>query len=485
MLETAGLDFSFHRKQWEFHTSKANKILFGGAAGGGKSYATRLSSVIMATEIPGLQIYFFRRKRPDLIRNHMEGRKGFRALLAPWVKAGLVQIIEDEIRFLFNGSRIFLCHCQHEKDKHNYDGAEMDVLIVEELTQFTRAIFDHLCTRVRMANANLPAKYQGRMPRIMCTTNPGNIGHAWVKEMFVDNTPYEIIKEPGEFGMLKQYIPSLPTDNPKLLEEDPGYIERLKAQSNPQMVRAYLLGDWNISQGRFFTKFGKEHQIKSFRVPEYWARFRIFDWGYKDPFNHDWWAVSDGTEFRDDGKIHRYPRGSIILYRNWYGAGPDKKGLELPNFQVANGIKIRQQETEKFIYSQADRAFFAKRGTPCCAETFTDYGLHYSLAKDERVQGWQMVNTMLHGKGDGPLLYIFDNIRDTIRCFENLQTDEKNPEEIADGQEDHNIDTVRYACTSRAYAIDKEVPSTLVVPPLTLASLERYQDDYHELDYEG
>jgi hypothetical protein len=129
-----------------------------------------VAAINWCTEISGLNVYIFRRVEDDLIKNHMEGPHGFRALLAQWVADGLVKILETEIRFLFNGSRIFLAHCKDEKHRFKYHGAEIHVLIVDELTTFTEVIYRYLRFRCRMVGvkkdkagqylATYPKKYR-------------------------------------------------------------------------------------------------------------------------------------------------------------------------------------------------------------------------------------------------------------------------------------------------------------------------------------
>lgn len=167
MSELAILDLSLHRKQGLAFTSEATEILYGGAAGGGKSHLMRGAAISWCSEIPGLQVYLFRRIRDDLVKNHMEGPNGFRAMLAGWVKLGFCVIVEDEIRF-WNGSKIFLCHCKDEKDRFKYQGSEIHVLLIDELTHFTDRIYRFLRNRVRMVGITLPEKYLGRFPRIIC-----------------------------------------------------------------------------------------------------------------------------------------------------------------------------------------------------------------------------------------------------------------------------------------------------------------------------
>ena len=182
------LRVALHPKQWVALLSPATEILYGGAAGGGKSHLMRQAAISWCAEIPGLQVYLFRRIREDLSKNHMEGPSGFRALLAGWVECGFVVIVEDEIRF-WNGSKIYLCHCKDEKDRFKYQGAEMHVLLIDELTHFTEVIYRFLRNRVRMTGIAVPEKYRGRFPRILCGANPGGVGHQFVKTTFIDAAP--------------------------------------------------------------------------------------------------------------------------------------------------------------------------------------------------------------------------------------------------------------------------------------------------------
>jgi hypothetical protein len=176
-----------HPKQWIAFLTQATEVLFGGAAGPGKSHLMRIAAVVWCSNIPGLQVYLFRRIREDLYKNHLEGPKGFRALLAIWTFTGWCRIVGDEIRF-WNGSVIYLCHCKAESDVYKYQGAEIHVLLIDELTHFTEKMYRFLRGRVRMVGMKLPVEYIGKFPRILCAANPGNIGppvrqddlHCWL-----------------------------------------------------------------------------------------------------------------------------------------------------------------------------------------------------------------------------------------------------------------------------------------------------------------
>lgn len=140
------------------------------------SFLMRVAAIAWCQMIPGLQVALFRRTYPDLNNNHMEGPSGFPAMLAPLMAAGAARIVAGEITFP-NGSRIALCHCQYEKDKYRYQGAEFHVLMLDELTHFTETIYTFLRARVRMTGLQLPPHLRGLFPRILCSANPGGVGH--------------------------------------------------------------------------------------------------------------------------------------------------------------------------------------------------------------------------------------------------------------------------------------------------------------------
>ena len=455
------LDFQFTPKQGLAFNSPANEIFWGGAAGGGKSIFIRFLSILLCTEIPNLQVYLFRRTRPDLIKTHVEGPKGYRALLAPYIKAGLVTLVEDECRFNFNGSKIYFCHCKDEEDKNNFLSTEMHVLLIDELTTFTESIYTFLRSRVRATGLTVPEKYKHNIPRILCTSNPGNLGHQWVKQTFVDGCePMEIRQMDDEKGgMLRQFIPARITDNPFLMLEDPKYISRLKGMGSPALVKAYLEGDWNIVKGQFFPEFGPQHQIEPFAIPEHWTKGRSLDWGSTAPFNVGWYAISTETHPVKDieGLWHIAPPGTIFKYREWAGEKAYNVGLKLTVEQVADGILDRDMG-ERIDYSIADSSMFDEDGGPSQIEMMqihTDYKLMFFKADKRRIPGHSAVRSRLVGKDGTPGIFFFKTCYTIIRDLPQLQHDESKPEDAeSEGSADHSYDETRYFITSRPWITD-------------------------------
>lgn len=460
---STSLDLNLHAKQGEALLTEATEVLYGGAAGGGKSHLMRIAAVLWCSAINGLQVYLFRRIRDDLVKNHMEGPNGFRSMLASWEKAGFVKIVEDEIRF-WNGSKIFLCHCKDAKDVYKYQGAEIHVLLIDELTHFTEAMYRFLRNRVRMVGLDLPPQYAGKFPRIMCGANPGNIGHMFVKATFVDGArPMELRRmPPSEGGMLRQFIPAQLEDNPSMAEHDPGYEQRLQGLGSEQLVRAMRYGDWDVVEGAFFDCWDpRRHIIRPFEVPETWMRFRSGDWGSAKPFSFGWWAVVS-DDFRTPDGVW-LPRGALLRYREWYGCreGKTNTGLKLTAEQVGEGLWEREKNDPALSYGVLDPAAFAEDGGPSLAERIgkgSGNKIWFKRADNARVGqrgamgGWDAMRARMVGDGQGrPMIACFSTCTHSIRTIPVLQHDEARPEDLDTDGEDHAADDWRYACMSRPW----------------------------------
>ncbi len=476
----ATLDFHLHPKQMTVLKSFATEILYGGAAGGGKSHLMRIVAIIWCAAIPGLQVYLFRRIRDDLIKNHVEGPQGFRALLAGWVECGFVTIVEDEIRF-WNGSKIYLCHCKDEKDRFKYQGAEIHVLLIDELTHFTEKIYRFLRNRVRMVGITLPEQYRHKFPRIICGANPGGIGHQFVKATFIDGSePFKLRRAANsEGGMLRQYIPARLEDNPSMQESDPGYEARLEGLGSEALVKAMRHGDWDVVEGAYFDNWSSvRHVIRPFQIPEHWLRFRSGDWGSAKPFSFGWYAVASEDYLAAPGLT--IAKGAMIRYREWYGVATGKDGQFIPNKGLKLtakkvGAEIRRLDGgDSIAYGVLDPAAFTEDGGPSIAEdirlgTTGRNGATFRRADNSRIPGrgaiggWNQVRDRLDGDEDGrPMLLFFSTCVHAIRTIPALQHDEARIEDLDTTMEDHAADEVRYACMSRPWI--KQAPREKAKP---------------------
>lgn len=466
------LDFPLHPKQWTAFTSPATEILYGGAAGSAKSHLIRIAAIMWALAIPGLQIYIFRRTYDDLIKNHMEGPTGFFALLASWL-GKYIEIVENEIRFN-NGSKIYLCHCQHEKDRFKYQGAEIHVLLIDELTHFTDVIYRFLRGRVRMpASMNIPEEYVGRFPRILCGTNPGGIGHQWVKSTFIDKHPaFECWQTPDEEGgFVRQFIPANLNDNPSIDRKK--YASTLSGLGNAALVKAMLDGDWDIVAGAAFDISRGVHMVRAFKPPKHWTKFTSLDWGYTKPYSNGWYCVVEGDTMitgKNDHPDKTIPHGSVIRYRELYGMTdkPDEGVKENSESVVAKILRIEKEADEKMDYRIADSQLWAKNDGKSSAERMMDESerlfksgkalqtFNPRACEKDRQANFQEVSNRLkgveHERGFTPMFYITENCSHWWRTVPPLILDDINPEKGPGGnQEDHAYDDTQYALQSRPF----------------------------------
>lgn len=429
-------------KQKMFHESKAHEILYGGAAGGGKTKAIVMDALFRCMQWPKTTAVIFRRTYGELEDTDIkEANESYPE------GVGTYNVGRHEFR-LKNGSKILFRHCEYEADRFNYSGLEAQWMYFDELTTFTQVIYDFLKTRLRAK------KKLGVVPVVRSASNPGNIGHGWVKKYFVDAAPYMEIRRQEIYSealhktkvIKTQYIPSLATENPHITDD---YIFELE-QKPEALRRALLNGDWDSFEGQVFTEFvnrpdlGKKftHVIEDFPIPLHWPRYFSFDFGYSDPFACQWWAID--------------PNGTAYLYREWYGCVPNKAdtGIKLTPEQIMEGILEREkEETENnlFIARVADTSIFDKDRGDSIADQMAPgfYGRHkgvvFSKCDKARLPGKMEVHERLKFNKDGiPGMYIFASCKDWIRTVPNLPYDEKKTEDINTEAEDHDYDATRY-----------------------------------------
>lgn len=469
-----------HPKQSLAFNTTGTEVLFGGAAGPGKSHFLRIAAVAWSVRIPGLQTYLFRRTYSDLYDNHMRGTQGFPALLAPMVEAKMVDINygDNDIKFS-NGSAIHLRHAQHEKNIYNYQGAEIHLLMIDELTQWQNSMYRFLRSRVRLGGFKVPREYRGLFPRIYSGANPGGIGHNWVKSTFVDSAPaYEIHRASrDEGGMLRQFIPARLEDNPTMTENDPEYADRLYGLHDTALVDAMLKGDWDIVAGGALDDVWNRdvHVIEPFQIPKTWYVDRSFDWGSSKPFSVGWWAESDGTPVvLADGTRHTYPRGWLIRIGEWYGwNGHPNEGLRLTDQAIGEGIREHEQHLRETLGitqinpGPADSSIFdANPGRDSTAHGVNAgyHGKQTLSSKDifvesdkspgSRVRRLQALRRRfkmaLSDRPEEPGLSVFSTCTDGfIRTVPVLPRDERNPEDVDTNAEDHVYDEVGYRLTAQ------------------------------------
>ncbi len=462
------LDYIPTEKQAMFHASPADELLYGGAAGGGKSKAIVMEALIDGLEHPGIQSYLFRRSYPEL-RDTL-----IREALAS-VPDGLGKYLSQQHDLvLVNGSVLHFRSCHNLQDAARYQGIEMHRLYIDELTHFTQEIYDYLKTRVRVAN--MP----GVRPRIRCTSNPGGVGHGWVKARFIDGKePFHIYKEEiyssvlhQEGSATRQYIPATLADNPYL-----GKDYAFQLEQKPEALRkALLFGDWNVFDGQVFTEFTTQsradrsytHVIPAFSIPDSWRRYRSFDWGYSRPFSVGYWA-EDG-----DGRLYRYAE--------IYGSPKDphtrltkipNTGMRLPPERVAAMVRRYEDRYEKGhrLIGIADPAIFDEsRGSDgCVAKVFEKQGIFFEKGDHERIAGKMQIHNRLAFDQNGiPMLYVFDCCKDFIRTFPTLVYDSYDVEDIDSAGEDHIYDETRYLCMLRPIRRPSEAEETLLETDATL-----------------
>ena len=247
-------------KQAEFFGSRAKYTAYGGARGGGKSWALRRKLIAMCLRYRGLRCILIRRTFAELKANHLS------QFLSEY--GGFLEYSEAEKAFtLVNGSKIFFGYCSSDRDLLRYQGQEYDVIALDEATQLTERQFSALGACLRGAN--------GYPKRMYLTCNPGGVGHGWVKRLFIDRD-YRGCERAEDY----RFIRALVTDNEVLMARDPDYVARLGSLP-PKLRDAWLYGRWDLFEGQFFPEFDvARHVVGEDEVPYGLRYFIAFDYGF-------------------------------------------------------------------------------------------------------------------------------------------------------------------------------------------------------------
>ncbi len=423
------------------------------------SHLMRVAAISWCLAIPDLQVYLFRRTYKDLNKNHMEGSSGFPRLLSPWIESKYVKINHSNGQIIFgNGAKIHLCHCQYEKDVIDYQGSEIHLLLIDELTHFTEKIYKFLRSRCRLGGLKIPEKYKGVFPRIICGANPGGIGHNFVKRMFVSIQAPMKVKKMGktEGGMLRQFIPALLEDNPTMAENDPDYEDRLEGLGNPALVKAMRRGDWDIVSGGMFDDVWDRniHCIEPFAIPASFYVDRSFDWGSSAPFSCLWWCEASGeTITLPNGDMRIFPSGTIFLIAEWYG-GKDNVGLKMTADEIATGIVERENG---YIWGSrvhdgpADPNIYSTQNDNCIADDMESEGVSWTPGENSpgsRSNGAEKLRTMMKASKSFPMerpgIFIFEDCVEWISHIPVLPRAENKQNDVDTKAEDHDYDATRY-----------------------------------------
>ncbi len=400
-----------NKKQQAFFASRCKFTAYGGARGGGKSWALRRKLILMAFRYPGITALIIRRSYGELRCNHML------PLLAELGDA--VHYSDAAKCFTFpNGSRIFLGFCAAERDVLRYQGQEYDVIAIDEATQLTEYQFMTLKACLRGTS--------GYPKRMYLTCNPGGVGHAWVKRLFVDR-----IYRPGEREEDYCFVQALVYDNEALMAVNPDYVSQL--DSLPEKLRsAWLEGRWDLFEGQFFPEFTAERHVEEVVLPAGARRFCAMDYGF------DMTAV---VFCAVDGE------GRLTVYREFC-----RSGLTISEAAEAVASLCAGEEIE-YIAASPD---LWNRRQDTGYSGFEIMSRNRELpplirADDRRVIGWRCLREYLRGERK---LIIDVSCTELIRCLGALLFDKRRCEDAA--SEPHSIthmpEALRYAVMSRTDA---------------------------------
>ena len=444
----------FQTKQLEafykLFDSQCKYLLYGGAAGGGKSYFLRWAAVGLGYyysakyNTKNVTIGLFSEDYPTLKdRQIIKIKHEF----PPWL--GELREFRDEgFAFVEHDNR-FVILLRNLDDPSKYASTEFAAELVEELTKSPLETFEDLRFRLRFP----------RIPEVkfVAATNPGGIGHAWVKKLWIDKDPNNPDLEQDRFV----FVPALAYDNEFI---SPEYITQLKSLPD-QKRRAWLEGSWDVFEGQVFVEFNRNtHVVEPFKIPSHWKKYIAMDWGSNKPFSVGWYAVNE--------------EGRTYLYRELYMNGQKFEqnfGKPLTARRLAKVILgISRKANETYEYCVADPSMWNqillggnKAGEvegASYAEIMMDAGLRMLKGDNDRFNGMARYREALSMAPDGkPWYQIFSSCYDTARTIPALIYDKHRVEDVDTDGEDHCYDRDKYLFNSRPKESDPiREPETLV-----------------------
>lgn len=436
----------------ELEGNEKKFVLYGGALGGGKSYFLRWyclryllrlfgkygiknATVMLACEdYPSL-------KDRQLQKIGREFPEYFGKMHGDHAEYGRCFVLRPEY-----GSGV-ICF-RNLDDTSKYQSAEFALIAVDELTKNDYDVFTFLRSRLRFPG----------IPDIECkfvaATNPGGVGHGWVKQFWMDKNLPEEWRIPIDFSDQFAYVPSKADDNPHL---DAAYWSQLQTLP-PNLRKAFRDGDWDIFIGQAFPEFSRtSHAIKPVAIPDHAPLYFTYDWGYGKPFSIGWWWIDA------DNRAYRFSE--------WYGwSGTTDQGLRLPDSDVAKGIKEREVNlgiNNRNIIRLCDPTCFNKKPDykgggqgPSTAEVFADYGLYLTPGDPSRALKIRQFHERLRVPEDGtlPMMVVYDTCQHFIRTIPNLIMDKNNAEDVDTDGEDHIYDEACHICMARPLSLPTPKP---------------------------
>ena len=449
-------------KQLGFMARTEYEALYGGAAGGGKSDCL-LAEALRQVHIPHYRCLILRKTYPQLSELIDRSRELYGAAF-PRAKYN-----QSEHCWKFpSGAKIYFGSMQYTKDRINYQGKRYDLIIFDELTHFTWDEYSYMFSRNRPSGP-------GTRVYMRAATNPGGVGHGWVKERFITPAPPLTpiteqlqIKGPDGKPIKMQrnriFVPSRVFDNAELLKNNPEYLASLAML--PEKEREALLeGSWDSFSGQVFTEWRNDkngylsqrytHVIEPFDIPKDWLIMRGFDFGYAKPFSVGWYAVDH--------------KGCIYRIKEFYGCtATPNTGIMLTPAEIAKQIREIEEAEENLkgrrIRGIADPSIFDRSRGESIADMMAREGVYWEPGDNTRLAGkMQYHYRFAFDEAGRAMLYIFNTCRHFIRTVPNLVYDEKHVEDIDTTQEDHIYDECRYVIMEHPIAprknIRREIPA--------------------------
>ena len=428
-----------NKKQELFLRDTHRHVGYGGARGGGKSWAIRTKATLLGLKHAGIRMLIVRRTYPELVENHI------RQLRTELVAPGAATYNKTEKRMTFiNGSTINFMYCRRDDDLESLQGREYDVIFIDEATQMSEYQLKVIGACCRGVN---------RFPkRIYYTCNPGGQGHGYIKRIFIDRR-YEENENPDDYS----FTQALVHDNVALMQKDPEYIKMLEALP-PKHREAWLNGSWDIFEGQFFEEFRDDpkhyddrqytHVIEPFEVPLSWKIYRSYDFGYAKPFSCGWWAIDYDDRVYRIAELYgctKEPNTGV----KWTPDEQFRKIREIENqHPLLKGRKIR---------GVADPAIWEASSGESVADVAGKHGIYFDKGDNARISGWMQMHYRFAFDDEGiPMMYIFNTCKSFIRTIPLMMYSETHPEDLDTELEDHIADETRYFCMSRPIAPRKK-----------------------------